>query len=463
MTNLNPASAPHSSCDISSSGQQLEHSRIAEWWLIGTLGVMLMLSSVDRQILALLLDSIKRDLVLSDTQVSLVFGLSFAVVHACVAIPGGWLADRARRSRIVAAGATIWSLMTAVCGLASSYTQLFVARMGVGLAEGIVEPSIHSILRDAIAPERRGRAFSVVGMAPLIGAGLAIILGGVLLSFLSTRSPIFLPVVGVVSDWQVVLVLVGLCGLPLVCLMLTIAEPARRYQASVISDQISWAATFRFLRSNALLYTCLFGFALTHAIIGAAFGAWGAVMFLRVWDLSPIQVGLGLGLAMLVAAPIGAFVGGMTIDVMRKSGGPGAGLPLIGIVSTLILGTVASASPLANSLPAAIAFLVVHMMLAAVPVAVCGTAIARATPSHLMGKVVSLRIWLQGLIAIALGPTLVALAGDNIFGGEAGGPRAIAHGLSLVCAISAVCALLACIGFWQVSRTDKHGALAAQA
>lgn len=421
---------------------------LRQWWLVFALSVLAMLSAIDKQILALLLDPIKGDLRLTDTEVSLLFGLSFAAVHSLVVIPSGWAADRWARRWIAGGAAVSWSVMTIVCGLAASYWQLFAGRMGVGMTEGLLEPSAHSLVRDGVDPARRGRAFAALGLAPLIGTGLAAIAGGVLLEVLSGRGPFVLPVVGEVALWQVVLMLVGAAGVPLGALMLTVREPPRPAPEGPSVAPPGWRETFGRFAVEWRLYLPILLYALGQALIGAAYGAWAPSMLMRVWGLSPLQVGLTLGVGMMLTAPIGALGAGLLIDLAKAAGRPD-GLPLVGVAGAVMVGLPASLAPLAPDQGVFWVLFAVHMMSAAIPVAVVGTAVARITPSRLMGKVVSVRILLQGLIAAAFGPTLAALVGDRLFGGDAGGVRTIAYGLSTVAAVSGAISLAACLAFWR--------------
>lgn len=123
------------------------------------------LSYIDRQILALLVGPIKADLGLSDTQIGLLQGLAFAVLFAIAGLPLGWWADRGDRRRIIAMGVGVWSLMTALCGTARSFTHLFLARAGVGIGEAALVPAAYSMISDLVPPERRGRALGLLPLA----------------------------------------------------------------------------------------------------------------------------------------------------------------------------------------------------------------------------------------------------------------------------------------------------------
>ncbi|NWG71229.1 MAG: MFS transporter [Parvularculaceae bacterium] len=168
---------------------------------------------IDRQIVGILAVPIKAELSLSDTQLSLMGGLAFALFYTMLGIPIAWLADRKSRVWIMTVALSVWSAMTALCGLAQNFAQLFAARLGVGIGEaGGVAPA-YSLIADYFPPNQRARALSVYSFGIPIGSALGILLGGVLTSFL---------------DWRSAFILVGLAGLLLApVLRLTVREPQR--------------------------------------------------------------------------------------------------------------------------------------------------------------------------------------------------------------------------------------------
>jgi MFS transporter, Spinster family, sphingosine-1-phosphate transporter len=433
-------------------------STLQQWWLVATLGLLMTLYSIDRQILSLLIQPIKVDLQLTDTQVSLLLGMSYALVHTIVIIPSGWAADRWVRRKIIAFGVVSWSTMTMVCGLTTSYWQLFAARAGVGITEATIEPSAYSMVRDGVAPERRGRAFAVLGMATMIGMALAMISGGLLMGVFS-RAPLVLPVLGQMAAWKSVLIVIGAVGIPLALLMATVKEPRRQALPKGPNGEaaraVTWKDTARHLGANWTIYVPVIVFLLAHGIISSSFGAWIPSILIRVWGYTPLEVGTRFGMIMLLLAPTGAFLAGFLIDQAKKQG-MRSGLPLIAVLCTIAIMIPAVVAPIAPSELVFWSIFPIQTFTAAMPIAVGATLIARCTPGRLMGKVISLRILMLGLVAQTLAPTLVALIGDNVYGGDVGGPRAIAYGLATVSAAAGTAALVAAIFLWRnyVKRVD---------
>ena len=199
------------------------------WTTLAILFLAYISSFVDRMIISLLVEPIKKDFQISDTQVSLLLGLSFAIFYCLAALPIGRLVDIWSRKKIVTVGITLWSFMTALCGLAQNYTQLFLARIGVGVGEASLAPAAYSMLADSFPPKKLGLAMGVFTMGTAVGAGLALIIGGAIISFVTGESGenISLFGIGFLSGWQWVFVLVGLPGLFIALLTSLIREPDR--------------------------------------------------------------------------------------------------------------------------------------------------------------------------------------------------------------------------------------------
>ncbi|WP_049055643.1 MFS transporter, partial [Achromobacter xylosoxidans] len=149
-----------------------------EWYVVLICMLAYIFSFVDRQILALMIEPIKRDLQLSDTQFSLLHGLAFSLFYAFMGIPIALLADRYSRPRIIAIGVAFWSLATAACGLSKNFGQMFLARIGVGVGEAALSPATYSMLSDMFPRHKLGRAVGIYSIGSFIGGGLAFLIGG---------------------------------------------------------------------------------------------------------------------------------------------------------------------------------------------------------------------------------------------------------------------------------------------
>ncbi|MCY1263175.1 putative sialic acid transporter [compost metagenome] len=159
-----------------------------EWYVVSLCMVAYIFSFVDRQILSLMIEPIKADLQISDTQFSLLSGLAFSLFYAFMGVPIAYLSDRASRVRIIAIGVAFWSLATAVCGLSKNFLQMFLARMGVGVGEAALTPATYSMLSDMFPREKLGRAIGLYSMGAFLGGGLAFLVGGYVIELLRRRA-----------------------------------------------------------------------------------------------------------------------------------------------------------------------------------------------------------------------------------------------------------------------------------
>jgi MFS family permease len=270
------------------------------WYVVAVLTLAYVFSFIDRQILSLLVGPIQRDLGISDKQLSLLMGASFAVFYTLFGIPLGRLADTRNRRSLIAAGIAFWSLMTAACGVTRTFWQLALARMGVGVGEATLSPSAYSLIADYFRPERRSTAMSVYSMGIYLGSGLSFILGGLVVKFASAQESLLLPFIGPIRSWQMVFLYVGLPGLAVAMLLFTIREPVRRGLAGLRGGQMAAHASMREVRNYLSDNRATFAFLnLGMALITLnAYGAvsWIPAMFARRHGWAPADAGLVFGL-----------------------------------------------------------------------------------------------------------------------------------------------------------------------
>ena len=198
------------------------------WFSVAVLVIAFIFSIADRIIIALLVDPIKTDLGLSDTDLGIMMGLAFAIFYALMGLPIGRLSDRHSRRSIIAVGIFLWSLMTAACGLARNFSELFLARVGVGVGEATLSPAAYSMIADSFPREKLGRAISVYQSGAFFGVGLALIFGGIAIRFAAGAESVDLPLIGTVAPWQMAFIAIGLPGILVAALMFTVKEPVRQ-------------------------------------------------------------------------------------------------------------------------------------------------------------------------------------------------------------------------------------------
>ncbi len=244
-----------------------------QWQLVALLTAIGALSTVDRQILALLVEPLKADLQLSDAQIGILQGAGIAVTGFIVGPIAGILADRICRRCMIGISAVLWSILTAFCGLSSSYGPLLFARAGIGLFEGVHLPTATSMLRDGLSVERRGRGFATMAMGNLGGVGLSMIVGGMLVAFFESSLFQTVPLVGEIKPWRLVFLCFGLIGVPVAFLMLITKEPMRGGPDKSGAVGTSLSETWRHIVKHRRIYLPLMLYSAMHGMLGLSFAA----------------------------------------------------------------------------------------------------------------------------------------------------------------------------------------------
>ena len=256
---------------------------------------------VDRQIIGILAIPIKEDLGLTDTQLGLMGGLAFALFYTGLGIPVAMLADRFSRTWIMTAALTIWSAMTAACGLAGSFWQLFFTRMGVGVGEaGGVAPA-YSLISDFFPPKQRARALSIYSFGIPIGSALGIVFGGVIASLV---------------DWRIAFFVVGLAGIIIAPIFrLTIKEPTRgQYDPGYHGEKAAGIGQILQTLSTKPSFWLLSLGASASSMMGYGMFFWLPSFFVRSFELSLLQASLYFGAVLLVGGLVGIWAGGWAGD-----------------------------------------------------------------------------------------------------------------------------------------------------
>ena len=208
------------------SDRRFTSSTSLAWYATIVLTATYTFSFIDRQIVNLLVEPIKADLLLSDTQISFLQGLAFVVPYLILSIPVGRLVDTVSRVKVLIGGIILWSVACVFCGLSKTMTQLAIGRMGVGAGEASVTPAAWSLLADYFPEEKRGLPVSIFLMGPYLGAGLSLIIGAEVISW---ADQVTLPILGDIASWQFTFIAVGLPGVLLAMILATLAEPCLLY------------------------------------------------------------------------------------------------------------------------------------------------------------------------------------------------------------------------------------------
>lgn len=398
------------------------------WYVVALLTLAYIVSFVDRQIMALLIEPIKASLDLSDTQVGLLLGPAFAIFYVTLGYPAGLLADRKSRKVIIAVGISIWSIMTALCGLAQNFRQLFVARVGVGVGEATLTPAALSLICDCFPRERRARPISVYMAGISLGSALAYLIGGSLLEPLLALPPHVVPGIGTIHPWQATFLIVGLPGLLLAILIASIREPARQEVNRTLDASTArevMLVALKYMRDRWQAYSSLTTGMCANTIIGYV-ASWTVVLFQRRWGWGVGDIGVALGLILLVCGPLGTMIGGLMSDRLARAGHKDAAMRVT-IVSIVLMVIFSVLYPVVEPPSHALGLFAVMVLSASAASATGAVALVTVSPNQIRAQATALYWIVKNLIGLMLGPVSVGLLTDRVFGdaGKVGSSMAI--------------------------------------
>ena len=411
------------------------------WFVVFILMLCYTLSFIDRQILALLVGPIRADLQISDTQMGLLGGLAFSLFYTLMGLPMGRLADRHSRRNIIAVGVAFWSVATALCAAARGYWGLFAARMGVGVGEATLGPSAMSLITDYFPKEKLASALSLYSMGIFIGAGLANIVGGIVIQAVSSVPTLNVPIFGELASWRVTFLAVGLPGLLVALLLYTIREPVRKgvlraADGATSTLSIGQAAKQLGMRWRSVLALSVGMMALGMAVYAYLF--WSPAFLQRIHGWSPRDTGISLGLATLVMGCLGMYVGGALTDRWLGQGMRHAALA-VGAIGCGLGGIFyAIGFLLPNSPGMSVASLGLGLGLTAMPTGSCYAALQMILPNQVRGQAVALFLFILNLGGLTLGPLLPGVFNDYLFQDEAmlGPSSALTTSIACVLAVT---------------------------
>jgi MFS family permease len=407
------------------------------WYVVALCAVAYVFSFIDRQIMTLLIEPVSADLGLNDTQFGLLHGLAFALFYATMGIPIARLSDSHSRPLIIGAGVCLWSLATAACGMARNFAQLFAARIAVGVGEASLSPATYSMLADYFPKDQLGRAVAVYSTGSFIGAGLAFLVGGALISIVPSLGLEALPWIGGLRPWQLTFIIVGLPGLIVgILVFLTVRDPERREDAahgertapsvSTFSDVLAFCRTHR-----GVIVSHFVGFSFVSMTLYQLL-AWAPAIFIRTHELTSVQAGYLLGVVTLVASTTGVLASGWLNDSLRKRGR---------LDSPMLTGAIGGGGvilpiaflPSASGLPSAVTLFSIALFFASFPMPPSTAVIQLLAPNRMRSRISAMFLFCNSLFGLALGSVLVGALNDYVFTT----PAAVTLSVALVVGISA--------------------------
>ncbi len=376
-------------------------------YVLALLFLVYVFNFIDRQILAILLEAIKADLGASDTAMGILSGFAFALFYTFAGIPIARWADRGSRRTIIALGLGVWSAMTAASGLARTFAQLAIARVGVGIGEAAGSPPAHSLISDYFPPERRATALSIYATGVYVGAMIAYVAGGYIVEYFT---------------WREAFILVGLPGIPLALLVrFTIRELPRGFSEIGRQDQEPGGATvekavslkevlgYLGSRPTFVLITLAGAF---QSLSGYGVLAWGPTFLRRVHDMGSREIGLSLGLIIGFGGAAGAFLGGWLAD---RQGAKDRRWYTYLCGAVCLLGVPLGALfVLAGDKVAALLYFTPFYMLGAMYVGPMLSMCQGLVPLHMRATASAVLLFVLNLVGLGVGPTLVGFLNDYL-------------------------------------------------
>lgn len=417
------------------------------WFVVLVLMVLYTFSFIDRIIMYLMVEPIKRDMELTDIQVGLLLGPSFAILYSVLGIPFGRLADRMSRRTLMAAGLFVWTMMTAGSGVAKNYAQLLLLRVGVGVGEATLSPAAYSTIADYFPPSKHGRAFSLYAMGITIGAGLASGVGGVVVGWTERVGAVEIPVFGQIFSWQLAFVVIGLVGLAPLLLLLGVKEPLRR-GITLVRDATgktrargaSLGEYFSYQKHNLRTIACHHTGTAILAFSAYGLGSWAPAFMVRIHEWPYERIGLLFMLHVTLMGCGGMIFGGWLCDTLYRKGHVDAPMR-IGLYAAVLSVPTGALYPLMPNGWLAWGLMVPTYFIASMPTGVLAAAIQNTNPNTMRGTASAVYLLVTNLIGQALGPISIAILTDKVFAD----PMKLPYSMVIV---TLVCHGIAVPAFW---------------
>ena len=382
------------------------------WYVVVALLTVSILGYVDRLILSFLIEPIKHDLVLSDTEVGLIAGLAFALLYVFAGIPIGRLIDTRRRVTVLAVCVLIWSVATAASGLAVGFLSLFVARIGVGAGEAAVGPAAISLVGDYFPPDKVQRPLGIFTVGLYAGGGFALILGGQLIAYLTGLGEVDLPFLGRTSAWRMTFLLLGLPGLLVAALLTaTVREPLRRHHAESVDQQ---GAVAFFNQHRKLLLLTMFS-VIMWGFNGYGLLNWYPAMLMRSYGLSTHDVAWTYGPAFLLGGTLGSL-GLAPLTRLVAARGRSDAVFVVSLFSMTLMGVSSFVGPLMPSVAGVLVVSFFNLFGSSMTVAGVYAIITTVAPGRLRGLYTGVYMSVMNITGGAFGAVIVGLLTDHVFG-----------------------------------------------
>ena len=357
---------------------------------------------IDRQIVNILAESIARDLKLSDTQIGLMTGLAFALFYTALGLPIARYADRpaTTRAKMIGVALTIWSAMTALCGMAQNFVQLLLLRIGVGVGEAGCSPPAHSLISDIVPPEKRSSALAFYALGIPIGTLLGMMIGGLLAEQVG---------------WRHAFVIVGLPGVAMALLVFRLLRDPRQASSGAATAGAAphaelplWAALRAVMGSRAYMLLLVAGSSAAFLSYGKA--TWTTIFFQRTHAMSPGEVGFWYGIVGGVAGIGGTWLGGYLADRFGSANRRHVmTAPVVGMIVAVPLALLAYQ---ATDWPVALTLLAIPTLCNSLYYGPTYSTAQGLAPLRARAIAAAVMLFFQNLIGLGLGPLFFGMLSD---------------------------------------------------
>lgn len=405
-------------------------------------------SFIDRQILSLLIDPIRRDLGLTDFQMSWIGPPAFAICFLTFGLYFGWLTDRVRRTRLLILGIAIWCLMTAACAFADSGFELFLARMGVGLGEAVLTPCALSLISDSFPRAKVGKPIGVYSTGISMGSSLAFLVGGAIITWLETGGHDPFRSLGIAAPWRETFLLVGVPGLLLIPFIWALREPKRRDLLAGAKAQPGLVEVWRYMGKRLDIFAPLFIGKIVVNFVGYSH-FWIAPMFDRTWGMPRKEFAPLWGVILLVCGLTGVNLGGWLADRWYKAGTRDAAMRIVWL-SLIVIVPLHALAPLMPSAVLSLLLFAPTLIAAGAASSAASIATMLVTPNQYRGQMASLSLLVASGTGQFLAPTSIAALKDFVFQSEA----ALHYSMSLAVLVVSGIGLL---GVWLGLKSYARG------
>lgn len=411
-------------------------SRRAGYSAVAVMTLAQVFAFIDRQIPAMLVEPIKQDFNLNDSQIALLGGAAFSIFYAIMALPIGYAVDRYKRVNVLGTGIFVWSLMTTLAGLANSFGRLFGARIGVAVGEAVMAPVSVSLVSDYFPQNKQGKPMGVITAGVYLGIGATLIGGGYLIDYLTDIGGITIPGIGYFKPWQATFLLVGIPGILISIAAFMLHEP-KRLGLSKRQDNSKPINIFSHLKTNKTTLFPMFGGLIFMALIFYSFTFWAPSMMVRTYDLSLTEVGFSLGIITIIASILGTISSGTVVDYLRSRGHSDAPIRT-GMYACIFATPAICLAPIVDSLFLTWALIGIYLFFISSFAPIGLLAVSGISGNEVKGQMAAVHAFLMMAFGLSLGPQITAFFTDFVLMDESKLGYAMALTGALVLPVAAI-------------------------